>query len=59
MDNIFGDLIRFTYLMQTPLLAHDNYLLLTLAKHGVIFPKYVFLNFRARNYMAYIYDRRE
>jgi hypothetical protein len=54
MDNIFGDLIRFTYLMQSPLLAHGNYLRLTLAKHGVIFPKYAFLNFHARNYMAYI-----
>jgi hypothetical protein len=47
-------LIRFTYLMQSPLLAHGNYLGLILAKHGVIFPKYAFLNFRAKKYMAYI-----
>jgi hypothetical protein len=54
MDNIFEDLIRFTYVMQSPLLAHSNYLRLILAKYGVIFSKYAFLNFRARNYMAYI-----
>jgi hypothetical protein len=38
--------------MQSPLLAHGNYLGLNLAKHGVIFPKYVFLNFHVKK--AYI-----
>jgi hypothetical protein len=38
MNNIFRDLIMFTYLMQSPLLAHDTYLGLIVGKHSVIFP---------------------
>jgi hypothetical protein len=48
------DLVRFSYLIQSPPLAHVNGLELILAKHGVIFLKYVFFHFRAKNYMAYI-----
>jgi hypothetical protein len=59
MNNIFKNLIRFIYLMQSPLLAHGNFLRLILAKHGVNFLKYAFFNFRAKNYIAYIYERRE
>jgi hypothetical protein len=48
------DLIKFLYLMRTPLLAHANCLGLILPKHGVIFPQYAFSNFCAKNCMAYI-----
>jgi hypothetical protein len=41
--------------MQSLLLAHVNCIGLNLVKHDVLFFKYVFFNFRARNYMAYIY----
>jgi hypothetical protein len=53
MDNIYRDFIRFSYLVQSPLVAYVNFLGLILAKHGLIFSKCIFFNFRAKDYMAY------
>jgi hypothetical protein len=60
MNNIFRDLIRFSYLMQSPLLAHVNYLGLNPTKHRVIFSKCGFFNFRAKKKLYSLYlERRE
>jgi hypothetical protein len=58
MDNIFGYLIRFPYLVQNPPLLHVYCLGLILTKHGVFFPKCVFLISLPKT-IWYIYLRRE
>jgi hypothetical protein len=49
----------FPYIMKGSLLAQVNCLGLNVAKHYLIFPKWVFFNFRAQNYMTYIKEWRE
>jgi hypothetical protein len=59
LDNFVRNWFAFSYLMQSSQFSHVNCSMVILPTPNVFFSQYAIFNFYAKNYMAYVKERRE